>query len=273
MNKEQIEIMLSGIDDSYINEALNYKQSKALRALPPAVKTALRSAAIIMVAIVAVSVTVIAASRIIRKTHTEPDKMYVENDSYVQRDTPDPEKRLPDYSLEDQILEDVDGDGSVNWIHKRVDLLYGVFKNTSYLYDDYEKAIADNPMDRWFENHVGDVLTVGVNYHEDSDILESVTATVRVDWEGKFYYYSEEYYLNPNDSVHQFIIELDNPSNERTYEAKNKNEYTIIDNETVMGRESIVMLSYDNYYGAIHFSDFTDEDIHTVLDALTIGNE
>ena len=273
MNKEQIEVMLSGIDDLYIEEAVNYKQSQLLRALPPAVKTALRSAAIIMVAIVAVSATVIAASKIIRKTHIEPDKMYVENDSYIQKDTPNPEKRLPDYSLEDQILEDVDGDESVNWIHKRVDLLYGVLKNTSYLYDDYEKAVADNPMDRWFENHVGDVLTVGVNYFEDSDILESVTATVRVDWEGRLYYYSEEYYLNPNDYVHQFSIELDNPSNERTYEAKNKNVYTIIDNETVMGRDSIVMISYDNYYGSICFRDFTDEDIHTVLDALTVGEK
>ena len=68
MNKEQIEVMLSGIDDLYIEEAVNYKQSQLLRALPPAVKTALRSAAIIMVAIVAVSATVIAASKIIRKT-------------------------------------------------------------------------------------------------------------------------------------------------------------------------------------------------------------
>ena len=273
MNKEQIEVMLSGIDDLYIEEAVNYKQSQLLRALPPAVRTALRSAAIIMVAIIAVSATVIAASLIIRRTHIEPDKMYVENDSYVQKETPDPEKRLPDYSLEDQILEDVDGDESVNWIHKRVDLLYGVYKNTTYLYDDYEKAIADNPMDRWFENHVGNVQTVGINYQEDSDILESVTATVRIDWDGKFYYYSEEYYINPDDNVHQFIIELDNPSNERTYKAKNKNVYTIIDDETVMGRESIVMISYDNYYGSIHFRDFSDEEIHTVLDALTVGEK
>ena len=81
MNKEQIEVMLSGIDDLYIEEAVNYKQSQLLRALPPAVRTALRSAAIIMVAIVAVSVTVIAASRILRKAFVEPDRIYVENDS------------------------------------------------------------------------------------------------------------------------------------------------------------------------------------------------
>ena len=40
-----------------------------------------------------------------------------------------------------------------------------------------------------------------------------------------------------------------------------------------MGRESIVMISYDNYYGSIHFRDFSDEEIHTVLDALTVGEK
>ena len=274
MNKEQIEVMLSGIDDLYIEEAVNYKQSQLLRALPPAVRTALRSAAIIMVAIVAVSVTVIAASRILRKAFVEPDRIYVENDSYVQREEPDPEKRIPDFSLEDQILEDVDGDESVNWIHKKVEVLYGEYKNTYYLYDDYEKAIADHPMDRWFENHVGEVQTVGIVYQEDSDILENVTATVRLNYEGKEYNYSEEYYIHPIDNVHQFNVPLENPSNERTYEAKNKNVYTIIDDEDVMvevlGKKSKVIVSYDNYYGVFTFYGFTDEEIHMVLDALTI---
>lgn len=173
------------------------------------------------------------------------------------------------------ILSDVAGGPDDKWIRKEVKQIENM-TSTYYTFEDYSVALAESGMDNWLSKE-----------YEDDDYVTYVH-TEAADWEdheiGVFFYFGEKQFhmtqmLQPGvdhtQGVHSLVLQ--NTSNKRTYTSKNGHEFVLVDEvkEGEDGKltETYVMISYGEYLGYFSFPEFTDEEIHEILDSVVIPNE
>ncbi|MBR3056887.1 MAG: hypothetical protein IKG93_02865 [Clostridiales bacterium] len=267
MDKEQIEKMLSQIDDEYIAETVTYQQHSLIRKVPPSVRVFARIAAAVLAVLAASTLTAYATIQLIRNVTVRKEVLYVGNGDDIDDAITAPEETTFAYD----ILEDTDGDQSVNWIHRRVEVIDNEYKTTRYQYNDYSKALADHELDRWFNEIPGKVENIEVGLTEDHEMLMYYSIDIAAHIGDGRYYLSETKTPNYDQERHTYMQFLDDMSNERTYKSKSGQTYTIVDDHRDDGRDlSFVMISYDYYYGVLTCENLTDEQIHEILDALII---
>lgn len=269
MNKDNIEKLLSGIDDSYIAETVTYKNT-AKKGFISTIPMAVKIAAGVIVVLAVGSLTTYAIKKNLRKPTVTKDDVRVVNLDYTG-------KAEPEYhpgEIKNELVEDVEGDESVNWINKKA-YDCGYFSYTNYLYDDYDKALNDFPLDRWFTSFPGELKTVSVTVTEQDGKIKDYGVTIIVKYGDSQYVVGQDLYLNSNEEVSSWGYDIDKPYNERTYTNKNGSEFVIVDSEkyfgdTYIGTRSYVLFSYGDYYGYFDFHEnITEEQKHEILDSLT----
>lgn len=132
-------------------------------------------------------------------------------------------------------------------------------------------ALAESGMDNWLSKE-----------YEDDNCVTYVH-TQAADWEDHelsvFFYFGEKQFsmtqmLRPGvdhtQGVHSLVLQ--NTSNKRTYTSKNGYEFVLVDEfrEDEMGKitKTYVMISYGEYLGYFSFPEFTNDEIHQILDIL-----
>lgn len=270
MKDKNIEKLLSAVDDTYINEALEYRKRSNVSALPVSAGLGIKIAAGVLAILAVGAITVYAAGKLLSKPEIEEHKIIIHNLDYRNPDTPKYDWHI---TKDDPVSEEVEGGENDKWFLKKT-TYYGNYRIVYYVYDDYDKAMSECTLDRWFKVHPGKLKSFSWQTElDDSDKIRSYVATAIVEYEDTEYYYSEHNYPDKDDDCGGLQIKVNDPYNERTYTNKNGTEFVIIDDEeywgdTYMGVYSYVMFSYDNYYGIFTFENMTDEQIHEVLDAL-----
>ena len=268
--KDNIEKMLSSVDDTYIAETLAFKKGSNVSALPLTARLGTKIAAGVLAFLAVGAITVYAAGKIFTKPEIGQHEIVIRNLDYEELNTPRYDWRK---ITDDPVTEEVEGGDSDKWFLKQT-TYYENYKLISYVYDDYDKAMSECTLDRWFETHPGKLRTFSWRTEiDDSGTIRSHDVTAVVDYEDTKYVYSECYFSNKEDGYGSLGVEVNDPYNERTYTNKNGTEFVIVDDkeywgDTYMGVWSYVMFSYDNYFGIFTFENMTDEQIHEVLDAL-----
>ena len=267
-NNNNVETLLSAVDEKYIAETLEFKNRS--KVLPLTANLGVKIAAGVLAFIAIGAITVYATGKIMSKPEIEEHEIIIRNLDYEELNTQRYDWRE---TTDDPVSEEVEGGENDKWFLKKT-TYYGNYKTINYVYDDYDKAMSECPMDRWFESHPGELKSFSWRMEvDDNDTIRSYDATAIVAYEDTEYVYAEYYFPNKEDDYGSFGVEVNDPHNERTYTNANGTEYVIIDDDeywgdTYMGVYSYVMFSYDNYYGIFTFENMTDEQIHEVLDAL-----
>ncbi len=230
----------------------------------------LAKVAAVFIAIISMSsVVVYAANKIIKEVFVTDHAISVGNSDYVD----DAAIAEDEGEVDIQKTGHEDGDDSVNWISKDVEVVNGYATNTYYKYKDYATAIMDAGLDNWFNTTYKDVVSVEYVLSETSDFTEKSVCV-------RYYYNDGSFFVSENimtgnvasDVAHS--IKLKNTNNKREYTATSGNEYTLIDEITEEDSRTIittfVMIAYDEYYGYISFENLSDEEIQSILDTVMI---
>lgn len=167
-----------------------------------------------------------------------------------------------------------EGNETVNWISKDVQIVNGSAKNTYYIYEDYETALLDAGLDNWFCKSYEAAENAVYVITETEDLQEYCVSASFLYGGGSFHI--EEEILKGNISEDTaYSVKLTNTNNKRTYTSASGQDFTLVDEMTENDGEktvkTFVMIAYDNYYGYIFFENLSDAEIHQILDTVKIG--
>lgn len=228
-----------------------------------------RVAAIFLIVICVGSVSVYAAGKLIKKVFVTDHTISVGNPDYVDDAVVAMDEEMVD--VKDKSHED--GDGSVRWLTKDVQVVGGYTTNTYYTYKDYATAILDTGLHNWFHEVVGDVESITYVLSENEDFTEkSINAS--------YYYHDGSFQVSENVVTGNIAsdvansITLKNTDNVREYTSVSGYEFTLVDqimeSEDGVITTTFVMIAYDDYYGYISFDNLSDEEIKSILDTVII---
>lgn len=226
-----------------------------------------RAAAVIIAICCVAPIGVYAANKVIKKVFVTDHAISVGNPDYVD----DEAIASPDEAVAIENVSHEEGDGTVKWLTKDVEIVNGHATNTYYAYKDYDTAVKESGLDTWFNTA----------YENDGNVIYVVTETQDVVnkcingsfkyGEGTFFISEEIMTGNVADDVTS-SVQLQNTSNKRDYTAASGEVFTLVDQITNDGTEDItttfVMVAYDDYYGYISFDNLKDEEIHNILDTV-----
>lgn len=256
--------------DIELNEKIIEMSAKVRKHKPESFVLKLAKTAAIVIGVVSVgSVSVYAASQVIKKVFVTDHTISVGNPDYVDDDAIARDEKIP--TIENVLHED--GDASVKWLTKDVQVVGGYATNTYYTYPDYETALSDTGLDNWFREPFEDVSDVTYVLTETEDHTDkSINAT--------YFYHDGSFFVSENimagnvaEDVANSIL-LKNTNNVREYTSGSGYEFTLVD-EISEGEEgtittTFVMIAYDDYYGYISFNDLSDEEIQSILNTVII---
>lgn len=244
MTKEAMEKALSLVDDSYLEEALEYEKTTNQKSR--ILSTLSRVAAALVIIFGLGGAGVYAYNKIIKDVKVEDGKAYVGDASLIEG-----------YSNEEVSVSD---------------------QKTTYTYESYEQAALDHKLELWFENLPGEATDIQCvdrqlpeEFHEYS---------IR----GSYQFGTGKYYLAQigfDDAVtldeNMYFSEVtENAKNVRTYTNQNGVTFTLVDGTVAFNLDGFdlkegaaitsVIISTDNNFGFIEFDGMNDEDIYKVLD-------
>ncbi len=171
-----------------------------------------------------------------------------------------------------EVISDEQGDSEDKWIRKEVKQIEKTITNTYYTYENYSDALAASGMDNWLSEEYEDDNYVTYVHSEASDWEEHEI--------GVFFYFGEKQFnmsqmrrLGVDHTKGSHSLVLQNTSNKRTYTSKNGYEFVLVDEKTDQKTETFVLISYGEYFGYLAFPDFTDDEIHQILDTVVLPKE
>lgn len=228
-----------------------------------------RVAAVIIAIICVGSIGVYAASQVIKKGFTTEHSISVGNPDYVD----DAAIASPGDAVTIENVGHEEGDDSVNWITKDVQVVNGCATNTYYGYKDYETALLDSELANWFNTSYENPENVIYVVTETEDIVERAIDATFLYGEGSFSLHESIMTGNISGDA-AYSIQLQNTNNKRNYTSKSGLEFTLVDEITNdgVGEEitTFVMIAYDDYSGYISFHNLNDDEIHMILDTVNI---
>ena len=161
------------------------------------------------------------------------------------------------------------GDENVKWLTKDVEIVNG-YTNTRYTYATYEEAAAEAGMDRWLGTEYALASPAsftdveGQGYHS-----KMVNAEFNVKSGSVFISESVAEAGVADDAA--YSIQMQHPSNERTYTTENGLQFKLVDDTSAEGNvTTFVLIAYDRHTGYLSFEGLTDEEIHEVLENVSI---
>lgn len=256
--------------DAELNEKIIEMGTKVRKHKPESMAMKLaRTAAVVLGVISLGSVTVYAANKVIKNVLVTDHAISVGNPDYIDDAAIAKDEEIP--PIENVLHEE--GDASVKWLTKDVQVVGGYATNTYYAYPDYVTAISDAGLDNWFREKFEDASDVTYVLTETEDYTDkSVNAS--------YYYHDGSFFVSESimtGNVAEDVassIKLKNTNNVREYTSASGYVFTLVD-EISEGEEgtittTYVMIAYDDYYGYISFNDLSDEEIKGILDTVII---
>jgi len=213
------------------------------------------------------SVGVYAATQLLKTPEVTEHTVSVGNTEYVDDDA----IMATEEPATVDIISTEEGDGTTKWLTKKVETVNG-YTNTWLTYATYADAAKEAGMELW----------IGEDYQVSSP-------ATYVETEGKGYHNREvsaEYSVNEGtfrlaQSVAlegvavdaAYSIRLGHPTNERTFTAGSGLSFKLVDDAAGEGQPltTYVLIAYDKYTGYLAFTDLSEEEIHRVLEAVTIN--
>jgi len=161
-------------------------------------------------------------------------------------------------------------DDRINWKEEE-----NVVDVTEYTYKDYETAYQDTNMPNIFNN----VYTLNGNVQYTEYIHEEDTAANMAELVSNFKYANGEFTLDKQKNLNWDGIEVDNavitsttPStNQREYISDNGNLFELSDDIETGVTRTTVLVSYDEYSDILTFINLSDDEIHKILDSITVN--
>lgn len=221
------------------------------------------AAAAVLAVICITPLGVYATNQIINKVFIAENSISVGNPEFV-----DDEAINEDIGdVEVEYVSSEEGDDSVNWNSKEVQIVNGYATNTYYRYDDYATAILDSKLDNWFSVNYEKYQFVTYCITEtDSYKDESIDAQFLYN-EGTVTLYQSKMSGNVAEDM-TFSVPVEQTTNVRTYTSTvTGSVFTLVDD---VNGDTYVMINYDNYYGFLQFSNLSDEEIHKILDTVVM---
>ena len=228
------------------------------------------AAAVLIVAVVGTG-GVYAANYILDKVKVIDGGMYVGNDDYMTEET------FSD-STEEVKVEDVGEEKpgpNDKWISKKSNLVSGVYRNDYYTYSDYKTMIEDTDFDNIFTS---EPLTLSSAIYTVTDMGAdtkeySIDVIFTDDNEREVFLYLSYMIGNVVDDA-VFSVPLIDGENERVYTSESGLEFTLVDSKRSDDsdeKKTSVLISYDRYRGSIDFTNLSEDEIHDILDTITIS--
>ena len=228
------------------------------------------AAAVLIVAVVGTG-GVYAANYILDKVKVIDGGMYVGNDDYMTEET------FSD-STEEVKVEDVGEEKpgpNDKWISKKSNLVSGVYRNDYYTYSDYKTMIEDTDFDNIFTS---EPLTLSSAIYTVTDMGAdtkeySIDVIFADDNEREVFLYLSYMIGNVVDDA-VFSVPLIDGENERVYTSESGLEFTLVDSKRSDDsdeKKTSVLISYDRYRGSIDFINLSEDEIHDILDTITIS--
>ncbi|MBE5933443.1 MAG: hypothetical protein E7263_08505 [Lachnospiraceae bacterium] len=181
----------------------------------------------------------------------------------------------------------VEGTANDKWLYKEERQLSNSVKNTFYGYKDYKTALEDTKLDDWFDKEYELSTDSGFNEEVIYTVVDlddyhsySISAAFKYN-DGYFQVEQEKAEGNIADNA-TYTIQLSKAENSREYVNKAGIGYVMVDDirtcelengETLEEVVTIVIIKYDNYTGFIQFFNLSDDEIHEILDTVTVKNE
>lgn len=228
------------------------------------------AAAVLIVAVVGTG-GVYAANYILDKVKVIDGGMYVGNDDFMTEET------FSD-STEEVKVEDVGEEKpgpNDKWISKKSNLVSGVYRNDYYTYSDYKTMIEDTDFDNIFTS---EPLTLSSAIYTVTDMGAdtkeySIDVIFADDNEREVFLYLSYMIGNVVDDA-VFSVPLIDGENERVYTSESGLEFTLVDSKRSDDsdeKKTSVLISYDRYRGSIDFTNLSEDEIHDILDTITIS--
>ncbi len=235
---------------------------------------ALAGAAAIILAVLCVTpVGVYATNLIIEKVFVTEHTISVGNPEYVV------DEDIYNHSEEVEVsdLGYEEGDESVNWLTKRVNVVNGYATNTYYTYADYATALLDAKLDNWFNKTYENAESVTYVITETSDTV-TYDVTVWYPYGDGTFHFSESIMTGNVAEDMAYSLSLRNTGNKRDYISPISDiEFTLVDeiteDEDSERVRTYVVIAYDEYHGYICFEDLTEDEIHEILDTVVIPSD
>lgn len=231
------------------------------------------AAAIILVVLCVTPVGVYATNLIIEKVFVTEHTISVGNPEYVV------DEDIYNHSEEVEVsdLGYEEGDESVNWLTKRVNVVNGYATNTYYTYADYATALLDAKLDNWFNKTYENAESVTYVITETSDTV-TYDVTVWYPYGDGTFHFSESIMTGNVAEDMAYSLSLRNTGNKREYISPISGiEFSLVDEitEDEEGERvrTYVVIAYGKYHGYICFEDLTEDEIHEILDTVVIPSD
>lgn len=229
-----------------------------------------KAAAVVVAVAIAGVGTTYAAERIIDKIFGKimvtEHGVSVGNELYVY----DEELAKPAEDVTTESLgEETPGPGD-KWLKKTQEVVSGRYHHTRYWYPDYLTAISDTRFESVFGKIPGKEQSVIYCYSDLGNDTWEYSINAIFDYkEGSVYVYQSVMEGNVAEDA-AFSIQMSKTGNVRTYASKSGVEYALVDD---LGSETVttyVMLDCEDFQGYVSFQKLSEEEIHEVLDGLTV---
>lgn len=228
------------------------------------------AAAVLIVAVVGTG-GVYAANYILDKVKVIDGGMYVGNDDFMTEETFS--DSTGEVKVED-VGEEKPGPND-KWISKKSNLVSGVYRNDYYTYSDYKTMIEDTDFDNIFTS---EPLTLSSAIYTVTDMGAdtkeySIDVIFADDNEREVFLYLSYMVGNVVDDA-VFSVPLIDGENERVYTSESGLEFTLVDSKRSDDsdeKKTSVLISYDRYRGSIDFTNLSEDEIHDILDTITIS--
>lgn len=241
------------------------RQKRGIRKWYVLPKAAVAAAALVLIG----SVGVYAATQLLKKPEVTEHTISVGNTEYID-DQAVISTEAP--ATVEQISSEA-GDASTKWLTKDVSIVNG-YTNTSFTYDSYRTAAQEADMFCWIEPEYDTPEYVNYTTVDGEGYLSRmVYATFHVN-EGEVRLCQSVDEKGVSDDM-AYSIQVNAPSNQRTYTTKAGQEFTLVDDVTGEGEESrtltYVLIAYDQYKGYLSFEKMSDAEIGIFLENLKLN--
>lgn len=231
------------------------------------------AAAIILAVLCVTPVGIYATNLIIDKVFVTEHTISVGNPDYVD------DEALYNHSeeVETEDLGYEEGDESVNWLTKRVEVVNGYATNTYYTYEDYATALMDAKLDNWFNKTYENADSVTYVITETPDTV-TYDVTVWYPYSNGTFHFSESVMTGNIADDMAYSLSLRNTGNKRNYVSPISGiEFSLVDEVTEDEEgdrvRTYVVIAYGKYHGYICFENLTEEEIHEILDTVVIPTD
>lgn len=220
--------------------------------------------------------------RQLRNAHITEDSISMGDSEYIDAANED-----RDWNVTGEVTNRVEGTANDKWLYKEEIQLSNSLKNTLYGYVDYKTALEDTKMDNWLSQEYEKAVETGFDENvlycisgDDDCSFYSIEATFK-SGEGYFHMYQERAEGKIEENA-TFTLQLTKTENEREYVNKAGAGFVLVDDRrsyddgeggTIEELATMVIIKSGDYTGYFAFYNLSDEEIHQILDTVTVKND